>query len=297
MSSEIEEFYKRWDIEYDEERRFEKLKNRFLHAFDETLGRQFLKVEGLTKEYLRYLAPEKKKADSTYHKPTDFEKKLGTVLVNKYQGLVGYTKELDDTELWSSLQSIDQLGELILAIQAIDWLEGMDETPKRKFAEEIKKDIDIWLIDVEMNISGESFILYPKGAEELDEALVNENLAWLSDYPDVSSNFQGALEDYQNGDNSRDIVDKLRLSLETLIKGVLDNNKSLENQESELGKFLEGKNVPVELRNLYWKILNSYSIYQNEYAKHGSEVRDEEVEFLIYLTGTFMRHLITNARE
>lgn len=294
MSSEIEEFYKRWDIEYDEEKQFEEFKNRFLRTFDSTLGQTFLQNGDLRKEYLRYLAPKKEDTNTSQYTPSMPEVVEGLKKIGK---IGGHTEKLKNTELWRALQWINQLKKLMKAIQAIDWLDGIEEELKMEFASEIKKDINVSRVGVRINITESGFTLYPEGAKELDTALVNDNLMWLQDYPEARNSFEEALQGYQSGATPSDISDKLRRSLEALVRKVLDNGKNLENQKKELCQFLKNMSVPKEIRNVYWKILSIYAEYQNEYAKHGSEVRDEEIEFLIYLTGTFMRHLIINTRE
>lgn len=294
MSSKIEEFYKRWDIEYDEEKQFEEFKNRFLRTFDSTLGQTFLQNSDLRKEYLRYLALEKEDSDTSKYHPSMPE---AVENLEKISGMTGYSEKLNNTELWQALRSINRFSKLVEAIQAIDWLDGLEEELKMEFASEIKKDINVSRVGVRINITESGFTLYPEGAEELDKDLVNDNLMWLQDYPEARNSFEEALQGYQSGTTPSDISDKLRKSLEALVRRVLDNGKNLENQKKELCRFLKNLGVPKEIRNIYWKILSIYAEYQNEYAKHGSGVRDEEIEFLIYLTGTFMRHLIINTRE
>lgn len=39
-------------------------------------------------------------------------------------------------------------------------------------------------------------------------------------------------------------------------------------------------------------LFGPYRIYQNQAVKHGEEYSENEVEFMIYLTGTFMRLLL-----
>ncbi len=39
-------------------------------------------------------------------------------------------------------------------------------------------------------------------------------------------------------------------------------------------------------------LFGPYSIYQNEAVKHNEEFGEVELEFIIYLTGTFMRLLL-----
>jgi hypothetical protein len=138
-------------------------------------------------------------------------------------------------------------------------------------------------------------IIYPSGAELLDSNVVNSTLSWLSDYPDVLKSFSTALELYMEGDESRqrNLLDNLRLSIEQLLKEVLGNNKSLENQQRELGIWLKAKGVHQQVTNLYSQLLfGPFRIYQNETVKHAGEYREQDVEFMIYLSGTFMRLLL-----
>ena len=66
----------------------------------------------------------------------------------------------------------------------------------------------------------------------------------------------------------------------------------MENQEKTLSEYLERKNVPKELKNMFWKLIDYYTKYQNNYAKHDDKVDSLETEFMIYLTGTFIRFLM-----
>lgn len=92
----------------------------------------------------------------------------------------------------------------------------------------------------------------------------------------------------------RNVVDHLRLSLELLLKDIFNNGKSLENQKSDIGNYLKSKNISPEISNLLEKVLDYYAKYQNNKAKHDCAVLSSEVEFILYLTGTVMRFLLTN---
>jgi hypothetical protein len=116
-------------------------------------------------------------------------------------------------------------------------------------------------------------------------------------YPKVQKSFKSALEKYQNKIFQRNLVDDLRLSLELLFRELLHNDKNLVNQEKWLSKYLQQKNIPKELINMYWKLINYYTKYQNNYAKHNDKVGSSEIEFILYLTGTFMRFLLTLGDE
>ncbi len=74
---------------------------------------------------------------------------------------------------------------------------------------------------------------------------------------------------------------------------VLKNTKSLENQKEFIGKYLKTRNTSAEISNLFWTVLDYYSKYQNDKIKHADNAKVDEVEFLLYLTGTVMRFMLT----
>ena len=78
-------------------------------------------------------------------------------------------------------------------------------------------------------------------AAEINESLIEETRHWLESYPDSLKLFQEALTKFENNLFTRNILDDLRLSLELLLKAVLTNDKSMENQIDGLGRHLKGK--------------------------------------------------------
>jgi len=84
----------------------------------------------------------------------------------------------------------------------------------------------------------------------------------------------------------------MRLSLELLIKKLLGNNKSLENQTSDLGKHLKKKGTPTSIRNFVFTVLERYTKYQNDHIMHDSHIRQEDVGLVVNLTSTLIAYLI-----
>ncbi len=137
--------------------------------------------------------------------------------------------------------------------------------------------------------------VYPSGAELLDDRVVNQTLSWLADHPKILEPFETALRLYMEGDQSkqRNLLDNLRYSIEQLLKEVLNNDKALENQKNELLTWLQGKAVHQQVINLYHQLLfGPFRQYQNDAVKHAGEYQAQDVEFMIYLAGTFMRLLL-----
>ena len=119
-----------------------------------------------------------------------------------------------------------------------------------------------------------------------------EEKHWLSDYSKAHKHYQLALEKYRNSIYERNLLDDLRLSIEFLLKSILGNNKSLENQISEIGKYQKEKGSSPEVRNMLTKLIDYYTKYQNNYVKHDDEVKLDEIELIMELSESFMKHLI-----
>lgn len=129
-----------------------------------------------------------------------------------------------------------------------------------------------------------------------DSELIISTRHWLEDYP-ISLNFYNtALLKYENGFEYRNSLDEMRLSFETLLKEVLGNNKSLENQLSELGKLLKKREITPELRNTITTLIDYYTKFQNQHIKHTSEIitNELEAEVIIELTSILMKFIIKN---
>ena len=126
----------------------------------------------------------------------------------------------------------------------------------------------------------------------VNTSLVNENIKRLEDHPEAAKAYLSAIEKFNQGTLERNLLDDLRLSLELLVKSILGNNKSLENQKDLLGTFLKTKNVSKEARNMYNTLIGYYTNYQNSYVKHNNNVQRAEVDLMINLTSSHMSFLI-----
>lgn len=127
---------------------------------------------------------------------------------------------------------------------------------------------------------------------QINTDLINENLISLSEYPKAAELYQSALEKLNEGRHFRNLIDDLRLSIEEIIKQVLDNKKSLENQSSALGGFLKTKSTSKEITNMIITLLDYFSKYQNTYIKHNDHVNKDEIDLLINLSSAFISFII-----
>ena len=142
--------------------------------------------------------------------------------------------------------------------------------------------------------------LYPCGAKLLDDALIADNLEWLAQHPQALKSFQGALSIYLSKDVNkyRNLLDDLRFAVEQLLRDILQNQKSLENQKDTLLPWMKSKGLHAHVTGMYHDLLfKHFALYQNDAVKHGEKYSPQEIEFMIYLTGTFMRLLIQASKQ
>lgn len=132
---------------------------------------------------------------------------------------------------------------------------------------------------------------------DLPQDQTKETEKQLTKYDKALKLYKEAMEKYNNGLYQRNVLDDLRLSLELLLKDLLNNDKTLENQISELGTLLKSKNVSKEIQNLFVKVIDYYSKYQNNHIKHEDLVNPTEIEFIINLTDAMIKFLIKTLAE
>ncbi|MBI1177718.1 hypothetical protein GC207_09805 [bacterium] len=129
-------------------------------------------------------------------------------------------------------------------------------------------------------------------ASELNQPLIEDTRHWLGEYPDALSLYGDALQKYKHGAFSRNVLDDLRLSLEKLLHALFDNEKSLENQKAAVGAHIKNHGGSAQLSNMFVSLLSYYCQYQNDYVKHDDAIIEEEIEFVIEITSSFMKHLV-----
>jgi len=127
----------------------------------------------------------------------------------------------------------------------------------------------------------------------VNEILIVETKHWLENYPKALASYNDALSKYEHGSFNRNLLDDLRLSLEELLREIFQNSKTLEKQKAFVGQFITDNGGSKELSNMFVTLLNYYTHYQNSYVKHHADsVIEEEIEFVMEITSSFMKHLI-----
>ena len=139
--------------------------------------------------------------------------------------------------------------------------------------------------------------LYTRYGFLAEESLSNTELVvktkhWLEKHPDSLKQYTSALTKYEGGIFERNTLDDMRLSFELLVKDLLCNDKSLENQIALLGGMLKDTEASVELRNMVTQVIKYYTDFQNNHVKHNDKVNSNEIEYVIELTSVVMKFLI-----
>ena len=118
---------------------------------------------------------------------------------------------------------------------------------------------------------------------------IKEMQEWLANYPASQKIYNNAIDKYKQRIYQRNVLDDMRLSLETFLKEILKNQKSLENQLSEVGKFQKVIGLSPVFISMFNRLLDYYEKYQNNYVKLNDAVKYSEIDFVINLTTLFMK--------
>ncbi|WP_392564313.1 hypothetical protein RHO13_01690 [Orbus wheelerorum] len=159
----------------------------------------------------------------------------------------------------------------------------------KKFANTDNQDVKVLKVKL---ISQFSHLAPKDEFSKLDETLIEETRHWLYEYPKALELYITAINKYTHKIFTRNLLDDLRLSLELLLKLIFKNDKSLENQLSTLGQFVNSANGSIQFSNMFMKLIDYYTKYQNTYIKHDDAVNEHETEFVFELTSSFMRYII-----
>lgn len=169
---------------------------------------------------------------------------------------------------------------------------GGKKTDKRMILSGIKKALEDCRISFEIIEDDDGIFIFPKGAKELDDALVSQPLEWLSAYPMAQKTFIIALKQYSEGIYIRDVADNLRKALETFLQEFLGNEKNLETNKNEICKYLGSQGVDAGISGLFQPLLNAYKNINDRIAKHNDAVDKKLLEFLLYQTGVLIRMVV-----
>lgn len=302
IENRLRNHYRRWNIVLDPEEEFSKFKNRLIEIINKNIGDYLAENLDIDRRFKEAFdldnanRPSVRESRPIYRKGHPMNPSLLGDTIKTFQP-DSYTKRgFGDTYIYKCIIDCENLNKLATVLQIVFWaLEIWHDEIKEalsKTAKEIKR-ISVLTPSANFTVHkrGKQLIVYPSGDQFLDTGIIDCTLSGLENYPKVAESFEKALRIYLNGEASqyRNLLDNLRFSLEQLLKKVLNNQKSLENQKNCLLPWLKSKGLHSQVVNLYEKLLSTYQDYQNNAVKHNEAFSFDEVEFMIYLTGNFMR--------
>ncbi len=268
--SDIEPFYRRFDINLDQEAVVEKFINRLYSGiFDELIP-----------------------VSQTWQlgKLRSIGSKLG-IMVNRVQGIAS----MIERDLHKCLASIEALYEDAVDQETNDIrCKPFIDRRLNTIFRESEGDLGIEWLDGQFRRTG---------AKLLDERLVNEGLKWLADsgLEHVYEPFEKALRDYSESisrpEKLRDIITDMYEALEAMAKIVTGRDQDLSGNRE---KFISQLN----LTEFHREMLRLYIEYANRMFRHAQapeaerpEISNSEAENFIYLTGIFIRFAIEKLKE
>lgn len=196
------------------------------------------------------------------------------------------------SSIGQSKSSKEALSKYIAFCNTYKWhgTETSDTREARKFLLDSLSSLGL---GYEIITDNDGMFVFPKGAKELDNALVSEPLEWLLEYPETRKTFIIALKQYSDGIYIRDTADNLRKALETFLQEFLDNTKNLETNKNIICKYLGEQGVDPGVVGLFQPLINSYKNINDRIVKHNDAVDKKLLEFLLYQTGVLIRMVIS----
>lgn len=259
-------FRKRWNVEVNDEQRLGEFRNRVLHTVASLVGPYLLAYPHWSNDYLKIVC-----------KPPDFD----TLFMNN----------VTLTPVWHLLENSTGMQELVFLLEGLFHLPIGDKGLEQLTAG-LNEDITASGVPIVLVHKKDGYLFYRKGVKLLDERVVNTDLEWLSDYPSALSAFENALVQSSDSAKQREVLDSLRVSLENFIRQLLSNRKSLENNKDGLLKWMDDHHTNTESRQMMRQLVQFYCDYQNNHVKHGDTWKPAEVDFILYLTATFINLLV-----
>lgn len=80
--------------------------------------------------------------------------------------------------------------------------------------------------------------------------------------------------------------------MELLLKEILKNNKSIENQQVPLNEYLKQKGVAPEIIKYFWHVLDCFNKYQNNHVKHDFNINENDMPIIIEQTKSLFNTII-----
>lgn len=157
--------------------------------------------------------------------------------------------------------------------------------------------LEAYRIQYEIIRDDDGVFIFPKGVSQFDKDLVSGPLLWLSKYPETEKAWGKALRAYSIGEQPSEVADLFRKTLERFFQNFFGSDKTLENLKTEYGRYLKEHEIPGEIAANLEGVLQQYTNFINNYAKHHDRTSNLVLEYIMYQTGNIMRLLIKTFDE
>ena len=155
----------------------------------------------------------------------------------------------------------------------------------------------LWLSEIDLGIKWENGKFIPKGAELLEDKLVNDSLNWLRqrNYVTVIEPFEKAINRLHESESKPEmrsyVIEDAYKAIDAIARVIIGNNKDITNNINEFTEKING-------RGFHKKILRNWMGYGNEYRHPGSATLTKaEAEFFLYFTGALIRLAMENSEN
>lgn len=270
QSAKIPPFHQRFSLSINREEAERRFINRIINKFEQDLN-SFFEFRGID--------PYKM---ALYN--------VATKLGKEYNYSRGLRVDLREG-FYDCLQALEAIYE-ILAVQ-----QGFEATKLNDLI-----NFCLSISEIDLGVTWRDGLFWPSGAKLLDEALVNENLKWISNLHldqilvPFEKGLKHFLEAQKQPEKLADTVTDMYESLEAMANITCDNDRDLSaNREQFINKLV--------LSNYYKKMLHEFIEYANQYrhAMKPGEKREppkrNEVEAFFYTTGLFIRLAIQQSQS
>jgi hypothetical protein len=301
LEKRLRNYYKRWNIDFTYEEELSNFKNRLIGTINKLLGDYLTKTPDIDRRFFDFFNLHK--ADKPRVKKAQPIAKIDRMTREALRPIQpdSYTEEgFGDTQIYKCIDTCNSAKDLAIIIQILFWVvEEIEDNEIQNIALELAREIKkLSVLTPSASFAiykrGKQFIICPSGDDFLDRGIIDSTLSGLENHPEISESFERALKIYLRGEISdyRSLLDNLRFTLEQFLKKILKNQFPLEKQRPALRSWFRDKGLHPQIVNLYGELLQAYYQYQNDAVKHNENFSLDEIEFMIYLTGNFMRLIL-----
>lgn len=158
----------------------------------------------------------------------------------------------------------------------------------------VYKEKGVHIIDAKADVK-EALDDFFRGISKGNYSVYNQTLfgRLRTNYPEVSNLITSGFKRANNEAEYRHALDDFRLAIELLLRKILHNEKSLENQREALLKYMGEKGISLETRNMFFKLLDTFCCYQNNHVKHNNNVNNADLGIMIDYSVFFIKTLLT----